>query len=514
MHSSIGGNGVGGWKRGLCAFGLGLIACSSDPSSGSSGRAMAPATPIPGGKAGTAGSAIAGGTGGASRVINPNAPVVGAAADAGPPCVNLQCQKHQCTNGGSTSISGTVYDPAGKNPLYNVAVYVPNAPVLPLKTGASCDTCDSLYSGMPIAAAVTDANGKFTMKDVPDGANIPLVIQVGKWRKQIPIAHVTQCQDNPQPDKSLTLPKNHIEGAIPNIAISTGGADTLECLLRRVGVDASEYVPGAGGEGRIHIFQGSPRMGGGGGGGAGGHQVPNTSPSAPLAPTALWDTLGDLMGYDIVLLSCEGEETLSMNQQALHDYASAGGRVFASHFHYSWFNTGPYGSENLATWTTGSNSMGNIMATIVTTLPGGQPFPKGQALNQWLGNVGALMNGELPIEQARHNADVSAANTPSQSWILADQNANPAGATEYFSFNTPTNAAMTPDGPGYCGRVVFSDLHVGAASMDDPTQPVPAECTNRALSPQEKALEFMLFDLSSCLTPDNKPPQPPTITLG
>ena len=34
-----------------------------------------------------------------------------------------------------------------------------------------------------------------------------------------------------------------------------------------------------------------------------------------------------------------------MNQQALHDYASAGGRVFASHFHYSWFNSGPYSNR-------------------------------------------------------------------------------------------------------------------------------------------------------------------------
>ena len=39
-------------------------------------------------------------------------------------------------------------------------------------------------SGNPIAYAVTDAAGKFTLTGVPDGANIPLVVQVGKWRMQ------------------------------------------------------------------------------------------------------------------------------------------------------------------------------------------------------------------------------------------------------------------------------------------------------------------------------------------
>ena len=425
--------------------------------------------------------------------------------DAQPPptstCVNLQCQQHSCGDGGSTTISGAVYDPAGKNPLYDVVVYVPNSPVKALPSGASCDSCDALFSGDPIAATITDANGRFTLQHVPDGQNIPLVIQVGKWRKQITIPKVLPCQDNAQPDKSLKLPKNHNEGDIPNIAISTGGADTLECLLSRIGVEAGEYVGGGGGAGKIHIFQGGGGFFGGG---------PNTSPPGPASNAALWSSKSALMAFDIVLLSCEGAETTAMNQQALHDYASAGGRVFASHYHYAWFNSGPYASENLATWSAGTNDMGNINANIVTLLPNNQPFPKGQALKDWLGNVNALQGGKLPIQQARHNADVSAANTPSQQWITADQSANPPNATEYFSFNTPTNAPIGDAGvPAYCGRVVFSDLHVGAASGDNPLAPVPSSCANADLSPQEKALEFMLFDLSSCVTVDNLPPQPP-----
>jgi hypothetical protein len=457
--------------------------------------------------ASAADSAVMDGSSVSSDAANPVLDSAVTVIDSGPPskCVNLQCRQRQCSGGGSTTISGKVFDPAGNNPLYGVAVYVPNTTPGALPLGASCAPCDTLYTGSPIASAVTDASGKFTLSNVPDGPDVPLVVQIGKWRRQLKIAQVTPCADNPQPDGTLRLPRNRMEGDLPRIAVSTGGADTLECLLRRVGVDASEYGPGAPGEPRIHIFQGNGRR----------DPAPNTAPAAPPASSALWHATAELMKYDIVLLSCEGEETTAMNQQALHDYASAGGRVFASHFHYSWFNTGPYGSENLATWRTGSNDIGNIEGTLVTTLPNGQPFPKGQALSQWLGHVGALRNGRLPIEEARHNADVSATNTPSQAWILADDRSSAPGATQYFSFNTPTNAVGTPDTPPpYCGRVVYSDLHVGAASGDSPRDhPVPDECANRTLSPQEAALEFMLFDLSACVTTEDRPPEPPPVVV-
>ncbi len=110
-----------------------------------------------------------------------------------------------------------------------------------------------------------------------------------------------------------------------------------------------------------------------------------------------------------------------MNQQVLFDYTSAGGRVFASHFHYAWFDSGPFAAANLATWSPGTNHMGDIKANIVTTLPNSQPFPKGVALSQWLGNTGGLTGGELPISGACHNADVTVTNVESQSWINADE---------------------------------------------------------------------------------------------
>jgi hypothetical protein len=442
-----------------------------------------------------------------------------------PRCIEAtkQCVA-SCSGSTTTNVTGTVYDPAGRNPLYGIVVYVPSVPPGPLPAGAGCYTCSSLYqSGKPIAYAVTDAGGKFTLQGVPDGANIPLVVQVGKWRMQYKLPTVNKCVDNDATSAAqsvggkLRLPKNHTEGDIPDIAIATGGADSLECLLSRIGVDKSEYGAGMGGTGRIHIFYGD--------GGS------NTTPAAPNAWTSLWTTKQNLMPFDITLLTCEGHETSSDGnraaltqgmQQALYDYAAAGGRVFASHYHYAWFNTGPFGMQNLAKWTTGTQDIGDINGVVQQMLPNGQSFPRGVAMQQWLMNVGALTNGELPIQQARHNADVSAANTASTPWILADSRSPAPNATEYFSFDTPFGTQAAEQ----CGRVVYSDLHVGAASGDygqnpamsrgtlPPGSVVPSGCANNALSPQEKALEFMLFDLSGCITPPDQGaggvPSPPT----
>jgi hypothetical protein len=238
---------------------------------------------------------------------------------------------------------------------------------------------------------------------------------------------------------------------------------------------------------------------------------------APTSWTALWDKQTDMMPYDIVLLSCEGGETYNANPSVLEQYLNAGGRAFGSHYHYAWFagtlesgNTPAPPSDwgaNLAVW--GPNPAPNTtgFATITQTLTGSaKPFPKGVALDQWLGIVDALgvesaPSGQLPVFD--ENGDVGAVNK-AQAWLTDN------GATDYLSFDTPVNAPVPTDGgsPQYCGRAVFSDLHLNSDPNFTPTDtsPPPGGCANHELSPQEKALEFMLFDLSSCVLPDTVAP--------
>ena len=434
-----------------------------------------------------------------------------------------------CSGNATTTISGKVYDPAGRNPLYNIAVYVPQKALLPLPKGVptgtdACD-CSALYKSGGVVSTATAVDGTFKLTNAPVGSDVPLVLQVGKWRRLFHL-NVTACQDNPQPDKTLLLPSsvpaNDTDTNIPDIAVSTGKADSLECLMTRIGLPSSEYVAGAGGSGHIHVFAGGLNPGVPNDGL--GHAEQPGMAGAPTSWTGLWASASQMMPYDILLLSCEAGETYMANPPALEQYLNAGGRAFASHYHYAWFS-GPIGSgqnysapadwgTNLATWhvVNMNTAVGPIGGTIVQTLNStNQPFVKGQKLDQWLGLVNALGKngvpaGQLSIYDPRQNAQVGPSNTPSQSWI------DSAPWTMYFSLDTPVNAPASPDGgpPNYCGRAVISDLHAdGDPITTDTVSPQavrPGGCFTGELSPQEKALEFMLFDLSACVIPDTVPP--------
>jgi len=412
--------------------------------------------------------------------------------DAGvaPKCVNLQCNRTSCGDGQHTTISGTVYDPAGASPLYNAIVYVPNAPLSPFSPGVSCDHCGSLASGEPITVTLTDERGGFVLEDVPVVDDLPVVIQMGRWRRQIRIEHVVACADNPVPATLTHLPRNRHEGDIPLYALVTGGFDPLECLMRKIGIDDEEFT-GSTGEGRVHLYTGW-----------GGGRVPGSRPSEALYP--------DLKRYDAVVLSCEGD-THPENKpiDATYDmlrYLDQGGRVYASHFQYYWFAPFPDGAgldplPSVAVWDQRAGMNDTIEGVVDVN------FPKGKAYYDWLTYAGAIgQDGLLTVLEARRDIDYSV-HPISQSWVHTDIHLGDPAAVQLLTFNTPIHA----DPAAQCGRVVFSDMHV--ASEDTTGQTFPNGCVSKGLSAQEKALEFMIFDLSSCIQQDSVPPIPPSVPL-
>lgn len=426
---------------------------------------------------------------------------------SGNTCINLQCQQVTCPSG-TTSVSGTVYDPAGLRPLPNVYVYVPNGTPAAFTDGATCDKCGAALSGLPLVTTITDATGKFKLGNMPVGVDIPVVIQIGRWRRQIKVT-TTQCGDTVVAPSLTHLPSTKAEGDIPKIALSTGGYDTLECLLRKIGIKDSEFTNPTG-TGRVNLFKGQPSTG--------SNQAPGKYDAALgganfPASTTLWADLPSLQKYDVVLLSCEGDTYPSTKPasalKAMYDYMNVGGRVFASHYHHYWVSANSNGTGNgawstLATWIYPSPGM--LSSTLSTTVPEKivTSFPKGSALANWLVTVGASTTaGDLDVFDAKNSV---ASYDPSRvlEWIYAENArlypalTNIPHATEYMTFNTPVGLSPADQ----CGRFIFSDIHV---SSGDKGTSFPSECKTTTMSPQEKALEFMFFDLASQVCDESQP---------
>jgi hypothetical protein len=489
-----------------------------------------------------------GGAGGATASGGTTGGGPGGATDVPPDpyanqrCKNLECQASTCKGNGCkiphclgdahTTISGRVFDPAGKVPLYNVAVYVPNAPLADFKDGPSCDPCDpntgtSLLSGEPLVVTTTAVDGTFHLGagqglfDAPAGTSVPLVIQVGKWRRQITVPTVTACIDNPIADADQTrLPRTSAEGHIPKMALTTGGSDAMECLLRKVGIAESEFTPEAG-AGRVNLYQGGaaapvvvgmgmgPTAGAGAYGmGSDGTLLNNGAKFTPADPW--WDSFDNLAKYDLVLHSCDGSgydpkavppqapniPKSMAGRMALQKYADMGGRVFASHWHAYWFEQGTPAFQSIGTFFHRDGLPNLYNATI------DQSFPKGKVFAQWMMNVGGSTTlGIVPIVQDASNRLIDAATgmNVSQRWIYA---------STYDPASVLFLSATTPVPGGTCGRVVITDLHVSAGGnaldTDKPKMPFPTGCLTKDLSAREKALEFMLFDIASCVQPSIK----------
>jgi hypothetical protein len=418
-----------------------------------------------------------------------------APADA---CEGLGCSIVNCAgkNLPQTSLSGTVYAPNGTLPLFGVTVYVPITDPGPLPAGVQCDRCSGAPPGGAYVTAVTDVAGHFQLNGVPAADNVPLVVQVGKWRRQLVVPSVPACQDTAVPPVATALPKNHTQGDLPQIAITTGDADALDCLIRKLGVDDTEITTDTQ-TGKVHLYNGNgaKQFATGFGGGTG------TFTSA----STLWSDLDKLSRYDIVLFSCEGgqhPETKSQPaMQAVHDYAGRGGRIFLSHWHNIWVGGEQnMASHGLADWeavATFDFAAAQNETTQLTFVD--ENAPKGSAFASWLQNVGAsLVRDQIQINTPRYTCQSVTAGK-AERWVYVDPTqSTPSGKTgvQDMLFTTPQDQPAA----NRCGKVVFSDMHVSADSSSKSGTAYPGGCSTQPLSPQEKALAFIFFDISSCIS--------------
>jgi len=416
-----------------------------------------------------------------------------------PACSGLACQvATDCPAGSPTTLTGTVYDPAGVNPLYGAYVYVPpdaSAPLDAFAPGASCDFCEGTGQIGALTIALTAPDGSFVLPNAPStdvapGSSIPLIVQMGKWRRRVMLPSVPKCTTVAVDPSNSRLPRNQFDGYggqadIPKIAIATGGQDPFQCLLLKMGLDPAEFqLPGTGTR-RIDYYVDH----------AGGGMDFSPAMRAP-DKSALVGDKSTLMDYDVVILPCGGKPASDPSGQYPADdqyadnvsaYANAGGRLFATHYGVTWLATPSNSTVNgaprlvarannpatgrpnpffgVASWNLDSHAYASVTAEIDTTLPGNQAFPKGQALATWMKGIGAAPTpGQLPVVVARH--DVDGVNPPAAQWIHNDSSPR---EPFYFSFDTPLGGGSGDAGAGTCGRVGFADFHVSSAALADPS---------------------------------------------
>jgi hypothetical protein len=251
---------------------------------------------------------------------------------------------------------------------------------------------------------------------------------------------------------------------VPSIAVATGGADTLECTLHRLGLD-----------GVVTYFQG-----------AGG-----VEPTGAGLASTLWASAGAMLPYDAVIFSCEGEALSGASPDVLNSYVTAGGLAYTEHWDYSVLDAAPFSSDNIATWNTGTSFLtGTTNAVIEASTPAGVAF------QAWLKTYGAISATELPMLDSEAASNVATLGSASTLWIAADSSASVPNAPLLFTWNDT-------------GRVVYADYHVADAVGDYGTTPgsvtvpssaaYPSGCMpETTLKPTELAFLYTLFEQLSC----------------
>ena len=80
-------------------------------------------------------------------------------------------------------------------------------------------------------------------------------------------------------------------------------------------------------------------------------------------------------------------------------------------------------------------------------------------------------------------------------WVYWNHGTPTVQYPQNFQFTTPNEMPAEQR----CGKVVFSDMHVSSGSTSSAGNPYPGGCATTPMTPQEKALAFMFFDISSCV---------------
>jgi hypothetical protein len=422
-----------------------------------------------GGAGGHGGASGGGGAGGSG----------GAGGGGGGPTFASMC------NGAPTTISGTVFAPNGHDPIANALVYVPSS-TGQLAPGVSCDLCVNPVDGLAAHVATsTDGTFRLDISQVPMASQLKLTVNKGRFRRATTIS-IQACKDNAVGAPNTVLPSKSGPGDdIPKIAVSTGIKDALDDVLNAMGLDSSAGYD---------CFENQNK--------------PTTSPMsvcekrmAALGTQApqLTDLLKDintLSKYNIIFVSCAlgkyaslsaaDRAQIVMNLQA---WVGKGGRLFTTDRSYD------YVAQAFPAAVSFFNGDGTVDAANVGVGSVSNPATYAGRINDpalvdWLTAVKVLQSGQNTLPLTGYLTQWSAVQSVPMSTVnevdATDAAVSVGGSTmtgiypQTIKFDYPLGSSAA------CGRVVFSSYHTTGTS-------------GSALTPQEKILEYLMFEAGACL---------------
>ena len=389
----------------------------------------------------------------------------------------------------TTTFTGKVYSPRGPvngDPIPNILVFVedPNNPApasfdkgISVPNG-TCAAQPSLVPNTVLGSAVTKPDGSFSLNVagvLPDP--VRLFIQAGKWRavQAIPLANIVVGGSNTY---SLSMPSVAVAGVsdLPNIAVVTGSADDVECIFPQIGISTNEVTDPTG-TGHINFFSGN---------GASGEIISTTATPTEtqlVNPSATGAV--PLTNYDLVIFGCQGPSGRTDSDAALYPenvvaYANSGGRVFATHWEYSWIQNSTEWSP-LASFSSSTSTASVTTTGQLSTSYSGEPI-----LGAWMNDIGALdvspANLEFTLTSVFYE-NLLSVNPPAQTWVTLPNYSN---SPDQFSFDTPIGATGTPT-----AAVNFSNS-TSTFLTGDPNDVVTVTVSNTSASPTIAGLTLSL----------------------
>ena len=220
------------------------------------------------------------------------------------------------------------------------------------------------------------------------------------------------------------------------MAVAAGDHDAIECVLRDLGIDPSEFAA-SDGPAAVHLYD-------------------NQTPGMPTLPgqLAIPMLLGDrarLLRYQVVFLNCSGTvySQLLLKDPAvlnnLRDYVAAGGRLYATDWSYDFLQQVPELAPFLCFEDGQSCSITTPHNFHAAVAQGGdgdplqasvdQSSPGGRALAAWL--------AQLPTPVAADNVQIT---DLLPGWVMLKQT-----AVDALRFRLPSGSMQSPRGS--CDRL-------------------------------------------------------------